>query len=340
MTEALLFWFDEHRRALPWRNPAVRADPYRVWVSEVMLQQTRVDAVVGYFARWLRRFPDLPSLADASEQEVLRQWEGLGYYRRARNLHAAARAVVANHAGELPRSPEALQRLPGVGRYTARAVAALAYGRPLVAVDGNVRRVVARLHGLSRAPTDLGAEALLEPLVRGPRAAGVGEALIELGALVCSPRSPGCPACPLRPGCAAAATGRPDAFPAPNPRRRPPEVRRVALVAADAGAVWLARRPEHGLLGGLWGFPQVAAAPPGAARLEEVRHAYSHFRLRLTPALVSPEALRRAAPDAGPPEPVERGSLPSLPLSVVDRRVLAALADHEARRHGAVSSEP
>jgi A/G-specific adenine glycosylase len=340
MTEALLRWFDAHRRALPWRDPAVRVDPYRVWVSEVMLQQTRVDVVVAYFARWLRRFPDLASLARASEQEVLRQWEGLGYYRRARNLHAAARTVLASHAGELPRSPEALQRLPGVGRYTARALAALAFGRPLVAVDGNVRRVAARLHGLARAPTDRVAEALLEPLVRGPRAAEVGEALIELGALVCAARSPDCPACPLRPVCMAATTGRPEALPEPNPRRRPPEERRVALVAADGHVVWLSRRPGHGLLGGMWGFPQVPAAPAGALLLGEVRHTYSHFSLRLTPALVSPEALRRATPSTGALEPVERGRLPSLPLSVVDRRVLAALAEHEAHQRGAVSSEP
>ncbi len=359
MTEALLAWFDHHQRELPWRRPQDRADPYRVLVAEVMLQQTRVDTVVPYYQAWLERFPTVAALASATEDEVLLAWEGLGYYRRARNLRAAAKAIVELHGGAVPTDRDALRALPGIGRYTSAALMATAFGQAIVAVDGNVRRVAARLSGSRQRVSELQAERDLAPLACGPRAAQVGEALIELGALLCTPLSPACDRCPLRPVCVAARTPDPGAFPATPPRSAVPVRRYWALVAlthstpcepgaagpglgrsdvtearpdAELGAspashVWLHKRPSEGLLGGMWGFPQTERRPPasplpGSQALPLVQHAYSHFRLELQPLLVGPATLVSWAPDAVA-VPLER--LATLPLSTVDRLVLQRL---------------
>lgn len=324
----LLAWFAANGRDLPWREPANRAIPYRVLVAEVMLQQTRVATVRPYYRRWLGRFPDLGTLAAAEEGDVLRAWQGLGYYRRALALQRAAQEVMERFGGELPAAREALESLPGVGPYTAAALAALAFGQPAVAVDANVRRVASRLHGWTAPPPDPAVERALLELVGPPapeEAGALAEALIELGALVCTPVAPACPGCPLATACAAAREGDPERFPRRPPRPRPPRRHRYALVAVEDGRVWLRRRPPGGLLGGLWGFPQAPEVPEGGRILAPVRHAYSHFRLELVPVLVPGDHPALAAEGGACPQPLDR--MDELALSAVDLRVLERLGE-------------
>jgi len=339
--EPLLAWFAHRARDLPWRRSR---SPYRVWIAEVMLQQTRAATVVPYYERWLERFPDVATLAAADEREVLRAWEGLGYYRRAHALHRAAHAVVADADGQLPDDEEGWRALPGVGPYTAAAIAAQAHGRRTVAVDGNVRRVGARLTGSER-PRDADLRATLLPLVPQDRPGRAVEALIEVGATVCTPRSPACDACPLRPACTAAREGAPERYPAPVARRAPPTRVRYAPIWRAGGRVWLERRPVGGLLGGLWGLPQREGRPAGRA-LAPVRHAYTHFRLELVPVVAEHgddgarvEPRRADAPPAGADTRAGRWVAPDelddLPLSVVDRTALARL-----REAGLLASAP
>jgi A/G-specific adenine glycosylase len=331
--EPLLAWFARRARDLPWRRSR---SPYRVWIAEVMLQQTRAATVAPYYERWMERFPDVATLAAAGEQEVLRAWEGLGYYRRALALHRAARDVVTRAGGRLPEDEEGWRALPGVGPYTAAAVAAQAYGRRTVAVDGNVRRVGARLTASER-PRDADLRAALLPLVPEDRPGQAVEALIELGATVCTPRTPACDACPLRPACAAAREGAPQRYPAPAVRNAPPTRLRYGPVWLERDRVWLERRPVGGLLGGLWGLPQRERRPAGRA-LAPVRHAYTHFRLELVPVIAEDgvagghgEARCEGAPPDGADAEAGRwiapGELDGLPLSVVDRTALARLRD-------------
>ncbi len=249
---ALLDFFARRGRDLPWRRAR---NPYRVLVSEFMLQQTRVETVRERYVRWLRRFPGWRELAAASRDEVLLEWKGMGYYARARNLHRTARIVCERHGGELPPEPKALKELPGVGDYTAGAVASIAFGRAVPAVDGNVRRVLCRLLDLPdpspRELRDLAAR-LLHPTRPGHH----NEAMMELGATVCTPRTPRCPTCPVRSHCAAHRLGTVRERPLRKPRRPPRRVDYAAAVAIDrAGRVLLVRRPEGGLLGGMWEFP-------------------------------------------------------------------------------------
>lgn len=247
LADRLLPWFAASRRDLPWRKEP--RDPYRVWVSEVMLQQTRVEVVVPYYRRFLRRFPTLPALAAAPLDDVLALWSGLGYYARARNLHRAARAC----GGELPRTAAELRALPGFGPYTAAAVASLAFGEDVPLVDGNVARVLARVFVL-RGDARAGAWKIAPALLPHGRSGAFNEALMELGATVCTPRAPDCASCPLRRQC----RGKADPERYPAPRRRPLrpllEWRALALRRKD-GAVLLARRPEGALFGGLWDLP-------------------------------------------------------------------------------------
>jgi A/G-specific adenine glycosylase len=282
ITEALLRHYDTHRRELPWRG---RGDPYMVWVSEVMLQQTRVDTVRPYFERWLRRFPTVDHLADANLEDVLRAWQGLGYYSRARNLHRAARMVRERHGGQLPSDPGELQSLPGVGEYTAGAVASIAFGAAVPAVDGNVRRVLARLYDLE-SPTAGELRALAARLVPGDRPGDFNQALMELGATVCLPRSPRCGACPVAAWCRAREAGVQEQRPRPRKRGLVPEfqVHTRVLVRPD-GRVLVVQRPEEGMLGGMWEFPADPLPPSvrpllaGAGmgvELEPVRHVFSH----------------------------------------------------------------
>lgn len=295
----LLAWYDSNRRSLPWREgSAAPADPYRVWLSEAMLQQTRVDTVIPYYHRWLERFPSLNALAEASLDEVLKAWEGLGYYSRARNLHRAVREVRDRYNGRVPDDPEAFRSLPGVGRYTAGAVLSIAFGREEPVVDGNVRRVFARLTD-SPAPAESELWDLAGRLVRGDRPGDLNQAVMELGATVCTPRRPRCDACPIAADCAARAAGTQNER--PLPRRRAPlplETRVAAIIESEAGLL-LARRSGRGRLAGLWEFPGDLVEPGSSllriapdllhrltgvtATVEEelatVRHTFTHVRV-------------------------------------------------------------
>lgn len=300
--EALLDHFDRTRRDLPWRSGRT---PYRVLVSEVMLQQTRAATVAPYFVRWLRRFPGWEELADASWDEVMRQWKGLGYYARARNLQRTATLVRERHGGRLPKEPATLRELPGVGEYTAGAVASIAFGLPVAAVDGNVRRVLCRLLDEGNpSPARLRAEAarLLDPR----RPGDFNEAMMELGATVCTPRRPSCRACPVAGWCRARLVGTVPDRPLPRPRRKMRcAAYAVAVVLDGAGRTLLTRRPARGLLAGTWEFParelaegtDVTAAVRGrlaeagvvgkvAAALEPVRRTFTHLHAVYHPVVV------------------------------------------------------
>jgi len=310
LRRALGGWYARHRRDLPWRRTR---DPYAIWVSETMLQQTRVQAVVEPYARFLERFPDVRALAAAGEDEVLAVWSGLGYYRRARALRRAAAVVVERFGGRFPDSREVLLELPGVGPYTAGAVASIAFDEPAPIVDGNVARVFARLFAIEE-PVDLPAtrrllwslaESLLppRPVAAGePRPGEWTQALMELGALVCTPRTPDCPACPVADACRSRATGKPDRLPRRTAKRATLAVALEALLIEEGGRVLLVRRPPTGRMAGMWELPtreRSAVAPPvlwpgsfpdpagerlGAvgAPLLEIPHAITHHRIDLS----------------------------------------------------------
>jgi A/G-specific adenine glycosylase len=275
LAQALVDWYREHARDLPWRRST---DPYAIWVSEVMLQQTRVEAVLGRYERFLRRFPTAKALAEASEADVLAEWAGLGYYRRARQLHAAAGAVMRAPGGRLPNSAAKLRLLPGFGAYTAGAVASLAFGESVPAIDGNVERVISRLLALSTDPKRAeAAHAIHETASRLLEHAApndLKQALMELGALVCTPRSPRCGSCPWARTCAARGEGNPQAYPRRAPRREPLDVAAYAAVAERDGRYLWRQRPPGGHNAGLWELPTTAwhggAADDAAARRELV----------------------------------------------------------------------
>jgi A/G-specific adenine glycosylase len=298
----LCAWFDGAARDLPWRR---RREPYAVWLSEVMLQQTRVETVVPYFERFLARYPDVTALARADLDDVLSLWSGLGYYRRARELHLCAREVTERYGGALQADADRLRGLPGIGAYTAGAISSIAYGRREPLVDGNVARVLARLEGIEApAGTAAGSKALWAAAARLVPASMPGkfnEALMELGATVCTPRDPRCDACPLRGPCVARVSGRQAELPVVTPKRKVPVVKMVAAVVGGGHRVLFARRAEGGLFGGLWEPPMVeapslarargalAAVGVGATGIDlqrkgRVRHVLSHKELDVTVA--------------------------------------------------------
>jgi len=252
----LVQWYRVHARDLPWRH---RRDPYAIWVSEVMLQQTRVEAVVGRYQAFLRQFPDLPALAAAEPAEVLAAWAGLGYYRRARQMHAAARAVLGESGGSLPSTAAMLRLLPGFGAYTAGAVASIAFDEPVPAVDGNVERVLSRLLALpgdpARGEAARTVRSAAQRLVECEPPHLLNQALMELGALVCTPRSPRCAECPWQDSCAANATGSPESFPRKPPPRESVAVTAYAAIQRDPHGLFWRRRPEGGHNAGLWELP-------------------------------------------------------------------------------------
>ncbi len=302
---ALGAWFDRVARDLPWRRTR---DPYAIWLSEVMLQQTRVDTVIPYYERFLARYPTVSALASAEIDDVLSLWSGLGYYRRARVLHLAAREITARHDGALPRDVPALLALPGVGAYTAGAIASIAYDQPVPLVDGNVARVLSRIEGIDDDIRSASGTRKLwstaERLVRGPAGSvhpgRFNQALMELGATVCTPRNPRCDACPVDGACAARALGRQAELPVIAPKRDVLAVEMVAAVVRSGDRVLFARRAEGGLFGGLWEPPMVEARALADARalLEQVgvgpdaplrevgrvRHILTHRRLDVTVA--------------------------------------------------------
>ncbi|MEJ0043861.1 MAG: A/G-specific adenine glycosylase [Rhizomicrobium sp.] len=299
--QGLLDWYDANRRTLPWRARAGRrADPYHVWLSEIMLQQTTVQAVGAYYVKFLKAWPTVVDLAAAAQDEVLTAWAGLGYYARARNLHAAAKVVADELSGTFPRTYEGLRALPGVGDYTAGAIAAIAYDLPHAAMDANAERVIARVFAIDE-PLPKSKAAMreaLQALVPAKRAGDFAQALMDLGSLICTTKRPACPRCPWFEGCEARARGIQETLPVKAPKMLRPLKRGAAFVARDAeGAVLLVKRPEKGLLGnmmqpplGPWteDFPSTAEAIQQAPfkadwkkRTGVVRHGFTHFELEI-----------------------------------------------------------
>jgi A/G-specific adenine glycosylase len=256
LRRALLRWYDKHKRELPWRKAR---DPYAIWISETMLQQTRVDTVIPYYERFIDRFPDIASLAAAERDDVLSLWSGLGYYSRARALHRAAGVVAREYGGEFPETASELRELPGIGPYTAGAIAAIAFDRPEPAVDGNVIRVLSRLFGLRDDVSKPAIRRLIEShareLAEGPRPGDLCQALMELGALLCVPRTPRCLLCPLRKSCAAFEAGDAATLPNKPKKKAPKKIEAVAILLSRGHRVLAVKRPEKGLLGGLWDLP-------------------------------------------------------------------------------------
>lgn len=350
----LLSWYDQRQRDLPWRGTS---DPYAVWVAEVMLQQTRVSTVRPHYRRWMASFPTVADLAEASLDAVLKAWEGLGYYARARNLHRAAQEVATRHGGRVPDSWDAFRALPGVGGYTAGAVLSIAFGQRVPAVDGNARRVLARHFAVdvpvTRASTQRQVRELADSLVPPNRPGDFNQALMDLGAEICRPRRPRCRDCPLRESCVAREQGRQAELPHRDPPRRiPHHPLTAAVIWGPEGKLLLARRPWQGFLGGLWMFPggrQRADLSLEASLRAEVRamlgigvrvdkrlvvleHAYSHFRSTLHAFEAchlsgQPQALGCAEWQWRRPS-----SVADLALSRADQKVLEAVFAELAQR--------
>lgn len=326
-TRLLQHYVDNFRR-LPWRSaPGEPAPPpYRVWLSEVMLQQTTVAAVIARFERFVARWPTVDALAAARDEDILSEWAGLGYYARARNLIACAREVVRR--GGFPRTAAELRQLPGLGDYTAAAVAAIAFGEAVPVVDTNVRRVAARLHALGE-PTPVEVTAIVAEMTPGDRPGDFAQAMMDLGATICRPKAPLCAACPLAAACAARTLRTPEAFPARKTRAPRPQRHGTAWWIERNGSVWLVRRPAKGLLGGMAALPGTewmdAAQPQDAAPLGTVRHVFTHFALDL---LIE----RRAIPEGeGWWQPIATLKEAGLPTLYRRAAAIALAADASAR---------
>ena len=298
----LLAWYDANRRTLPWRAaPGEAADPYRVWLSEVMLQQTTVATVRPRFQAWVARWPTFADLAAADEGAVMAAWAGLGYYARARNLLAAARAIAREHGGRMPDTEAALRALPGFGDYTAAAVAAIAFGRRAVVMDANVERVVARLFAIAEPLPGArrAIRAATDRIVPDARAGDFAQGMMDLGSAICTPRRPRCLLCPLSPACAARAQGEPERYPVKKPKAARPHRLGTIFWLEHDGCVLLERRPAKGLLGGMRALPTGpwADAAPGLAGApaqadwtmlnEQVAHGFTHFTLDLALAMAT-----------------------------------------------------
>ncbi len=342
LAKKLLAWYKANARDLPWRGVN---EPYAVWVSEIMLQQTRVETVLPYYQRWMKRFPDVQTLADASQQEVLNYWEGLGYYSRARNFHKAAQMVMDQYGGELPANLNALKKLPGIGAYTAAAIASIAFNLDEATLDGNIRRVLARIFDESQPLGSAEAERRLWDLARkylpSGQAADYNQALMELGASHCSPRNPKCELCPVSEFCQAFKLGIQEQRPVKKKKAEIPHHTVTAAVIQRNGQILIAQRPEGGLLGGMWEFPGGKVKPGETLQAclkreicEELgvdvqvgellgvyEHAYSHFRVTL-------HAFLTVLVD-GNPQPLEHTELrwehPSefekYPMGKIDRHI-------------------
>lgn len=347
----LLAWYHAHRRAMPWRDhPA----PYRVWLSEIMLQQTQVATVIPYFERFLARFPDLPALAAADEQAVLKLWEGLGYYSRARNLLKTARLLVAEHGGRFPETFSGLRTLPGIGDYTAAAVASIAFEEAVPVVDGNVLRVYARRHALAdditrpqtRAAVFAALQTWFGQLPPSTSFGDLNQALMELGAMVCVPRGPQCAACPWATACAARAAGTPEAYPVKRAKAAVPHYQVAVGVVWRKGKLLIAQRRPEQMLGGLWELPggkqqpgetlaatvrrelreETGLAVAVGAELAVVRHAYSHFRITLTAFTCHCPAGRARPLGSAAIRWVRPAELAQLPFPTATRKLFPAIS--------------
>ncbi len=345
ITRRLLNWYAREKRPLPWRETP---DPYRIWVSEIMLQQTQVDTAVPFYGRFLRTFPSLRSLADAPLGDVLKAWENLGYYTRARNLQQAARKVQEKFGGKLPATREELLSLPGIGPYTADAILSIAFGMPVPAVDGNVRRVISRIFALKGNGGPRSGEtirALAEALVPKRKAGDFNQALMDLGATLCTPRRPDCRSCPLQRFCLARSEGLQDSIPLKAGRKSVPHKDMTAAVIKRGGRFLVVQRPGRGLLAGLWKLPgglkeEGETLEAGLARrvreevgitirvgkiLATVNHAYSHFRVTLHAFQCLPAAGRARVIDCAGCRWIRKSEMDSLAFSKADREVLRAL---------------
>jgi A/G-specific adenine glycosylase len=332
----LLDWFDRHgRHDLPWQHPR---SPYRVWLAEIMLQQTQVATVIPYFTRFVAALPTLPALAAAPTDQVLALWSGLGYYARARNLQRAAHICIERHHGELPREPAALAALPGIGRSTAAAILAQAHGDRHAILDGNVKRLLCRLFAIDGWPGTAAVEKRLWPLAEAllpvTRLADYTQAMMDFGATLCSRAAPACDPCPFRPDCRAHGQGRVAELPSPRPARPLPSRRcAMALLQNQHGAVLLERRPPVGVWSGLWSLPQFddeaecrrwaeAHASGDGRALAPVEHAFSHYRLRIQPLHWQQPAATRRIADNDALRWVRAEDLPGLGLPAPVRRLL------------------
>jgi A/G-specific adenine glycosylase len=324
LTNNILAHYDANARVLPWRSPpgAPPPDPYRVWLSEVMLQQTTVAAVIPYFDAFTRRWPDVRALAAAGDEEVMTAWAGLGYYARARNMLACARAVVAEHDGRFPGSDAGLRALPGIGAYTAAAIAAIAFGLRAVVVDGNVERVIARLYGVETPMPAAKAEirTLADALTPKARVGDFAQAMMDLGATICTPRNPVCMACPIARDCKGRAD--PGRYPVKAAKRAKPEREGTALWIERERRVLLVRRPPKGLLGGMRALPSCdwkGSDPPlGAARsgtsIGRVTHVFTHFTLTLdiVEHIVNKDAATALGAEWWPIDRLDEAGLPTV----------------------------
>jgi A/G-specific adenine glycosylase len=344
----LLNWYDHAARRLPWRGSS---DPYAVWVSEIMLQQTRVETVIPYYHRWMEQFPTLRALAEAAEQDVLRCWEGLGYYSRARNFQKAARLVVEGYGGRIPQKREDLESLPGVGPYTAAAIASIAFGEDEATLDGNIRRVLARVFNMDLPARSPEGERRLWALAREHippgRAGDANQAWMDLGAAICTPKNPDCAACPLAELCTARALGSQNQLPVLPVKPAVPHYIVTAAVIQKDGQVLIARRPPDGLLGGLWEFPggkredgeslaeclrreireELGVTVSVGGDVGVYRHAYTHFKVTLHAFRCSLEEGEPAALHASEVNWVRIEDLDAYPMGKIDRQISRVLQE-------------
>ena len=347
----LLDWYRRSQRDLPWRRSR---DPYAVWISEIMLQQTQVKTVVPFYERFMARFPDVHALADASLDDVLRVWAGLGYYSRARNLRPAAKRIVKEHGGKFPETEEDLRALPGIGRYTAGAILSIAYGKDAAVLDGNVMRVLARLFAVDLDPRSTPGQKALwdlaERLLPKGKSDSWNQALMELGALVCLPDNPTCLLCPVATSCEARTRGEVDRYPVRGERRKVPVVQGICAIVRRGDKLLFVQRPAEGLLGGLWEFPtaELRGWKPRAGTAEDfvretlglegsveatlgvVRHIFTHRDLRLHLFIYSAKGGRFRAGRYRAHQWVRPSEIEKFPLSALTGKVVARLAEHRS----------
>jgi len=348
VAKKILHWYDRHQRDLPWRRTA---DPYAVWVSEIMLQQTQVQTVLPYYRRFLARFPTVQALAAASLDDVLKAWENLGYYARARNLHVAAGEIVERWQGVIPSTEEELRSVPGVGPYTAAAIASIAYGKKAPALDGNVKRVLARLFAvqepLDQTRTQGRLRELADEVIPNREPGRFNQGLMDLGATICTPRKPACDLCPLQNLCLAAARGLQEKLPVKRKRATlPHKEATIAILVDKRGRYLVVQRPARGLLGGLWGFPggagqegrtlqesltravreELGIAVSCGKELAAVNHLYTHFSMTLHAYRCSIREGKPKALKCRGMKWASREELHRLPFSKADRKVMEALS--------------
>jgi len=348
-SRALLDWYNPSNRVMPWRG---ETDAYPIWVSEIMLQQTKVDTVRPYYLRWMARFPDIQTLASATEAEILKEWEGLGYYARARNMRKAARVILEKFGGEFPRRLEDIRSLPGIGAYTAAAIASIAFGLDEPVIDGNIRRVLARVKNI-RIPlgspiAELDILSAARDLLPGGQAGDFNQAMMDLGATICIPRQPRCDECPVQRFCAAYGTGSQSDLPVIPPKPNVPRIEVIAAVIHRGEEVLIARRPSSGLLGGMWEFPG-GKVEPGETDVEalarEIReelgmevgvgvklgsykHAYTHFRVTLRAYHCSVASGEPRALEASEIRWVSITQLGTFPMGKLDRMISSTLMEN------------